>query len=308
MKKVIVPIVLAILLWMPGCSGNGGDTGSDSNSNAFRAPGVVDGDIITLKAQAAGIVRQFDIEEGRQVNKGDLLVRIDSDKVENQVRELDITLKEIELNGLKISRKLRFLVSNIAYLRKQVERFRRLNKTSAIPGEKLEAMELKLMEAETSRFDLIKTREGLDIQKEKIGNKREYLQLLLKDHEIRSPGGGVVLETFVTEGETVFPGAAVADILDISSLYVEVFIEEQELGRLKLNREVTLLVDGMEQEGAEPLTGVIALFGKKAEFSPKYILSEKERKSLLYRVKIKVPGSEGVLKIGMPVTVVFQGG
>lgn len=299
-KMAFFLLSMAVLLCVPGCSGKGSGAGS------FKAPGVVDGDIITLKAQAAGIIRQLDMEEGGEVKKGDLLVSIDSDKVENQMRDLDITLKEIELNSLKITRKLRFLASNIAYLGKQVERFRRLKKTRAIPGEKLEAMELKLMEAETSRFDLIKSREVLEIQGEKIGNKREYLQLLLKDHQVRSPGGGVVLETFVSEGETVFPGAAVADILDVSSLYVEVFIEEQELGRLELNRKVTLLVDGMEQQdGAEPLTGVIVLFGKKAEFSPKYILSEKERKSLLYRVKIKVPGNSGVLKIGMPVTVIF---
>jgi len=300
MKKVLFPLVTALVLLFPGCSGNGG------GSVSFKAPGVVDGDIITLKAQTAGIVRQFAIEEGGLVKKDDLLVRIDSDKVETQLRELDINLKEIELNAVKITRKLGFFASNVAYLQKQVERYRRLRTTSAIPGETLEAMELKLKEAETSRFDLIKSRELLDVQREKIGSKREYLQLVLRDHEVRSPSSGVVLETFVSEGETVFPGAALADILDVTSMYVEVFIEEQELGRLELNRKVTLLVDGMEQqEGEQPLTGVITLFGKKAEFSPKYILSEEERKSLLYRVKITMPANSGVLKIGMPVTVVF---
>jgi hypothetical protein len=53
------------------------------------------------------------------------------------------------------------------------------------------------------------------------------------------------------------------------------------------------------------LWGTVSYFGRKAEFSPKYIISEKERKSLLYQVKIKVEGNSGIFKIGMPVTVVF---
>ncbi|MCP5046099.1 MAG: HlyD family efflux transporter periplasmic adaptor subunit [bacterium] len=135
---------------------------------------------------------------------------------------------------------------------------------------------------------------------EKIENKRHYLNLLLKDHRMTSPVDGVVVETFVSEGETVFPGTAIADILDRAGLYVEIFIEEQEMAALTLNQEVHIRVDGMD---TEPLTGVISYFGRKAEFSPKYIVSEKERKSLLYQVKIRAKDSRGVLKMGMPVTV-----
>lgn len=285
--------VLIMLLVMVSCSK--GDEG------VIKAPGIVDGDIITLKSTVAGTIQLMDINEGEKVAKGKQLVQVDVDKIENQLKELEITGKEIEVNSQKISKKLGFLESNIRYLRKQVERFRRLKKKNAVPGEKLEAMELKLMEAETSQFDLKKTQEGLEIQKEKIENKREYLGLLLDDHVILSPVNGVVMEKFVSAGETVFPGTAIADILDTSSLYVEIFIEEKEIGRLKLNQQTKIHVDGADKE----LTGVISLFGKKAEFSPKYIISEKERKSLLYQVKITVQDHEGILKIGMPVTVTF---
>jgi HlyD family secretion protein len=265
----------------------------------MRAPGIVEGDIITVKSAVAGTIRRMNITEGEKVVKGKPLAQVDVDKIENQLRELEITGKEIKVNSEKISKKLVFLESNLRYLRRQVERFRRLKKKNAVPGEELEAMELKLLEAETSRFDSKKTLEGLEIQKEKIANKREYLHLLLGDHKLLSPVDGVVVEKFVSAGETVFPGTAVVDILDTSSLYVEIFIEERELGGLRLNQQTKIHVDGIDKE----ITGVISLFGKKAEFSPKYIISERERKSLLYRVKITAQDPEGILKIGMPVTV-----
>ena len=52
---------------------------------------------------------------------------------------------------------------------------------------------------------------------------------------------------------------------------------------------------------------MISYFGRKAEFSPKYIVSEKERQALLYQVKVRVDRDLEVFKVGMPVTVVFAG-
>lgn len=294
MKKVI--IISICLVWGWAC-GDRGETG-------IAAPGVVDGEIVTLKAQVSGTVDELNVIEGGEVTGEDVLVRINSDKVANQVDELAITLKEIENNREKLVKKAAFVKSNLVYLGKQVERFRRLKKTNSVSGEKLEAMELRKLEAETSLFGINKSLRGLEIQREKVENKRGYLNLVLADHVITSPvSRGVVIEAFVSRGETVFPGAAVMDVLDTSSLFVEVFVEAREVSALKLGQKVRVLVDGLE---GKELFGTVSYFGRKAEFSPKYIISEKERTSLLYQVKVKVDGASGIYKIGMPVTVMFE--
>ena len=275
---------------------------SKTGDGKIKAPGIVDGDLITVKTAVTGTLQRQMIKEGEIVNRDQVLAQVDADKIENQLEELEINSREIDINGEKTSKKIKFLDSNIQYLRKQVQRFQRLKEKKSIPGEQLETMELKLLEAETSRFDLKKTLETFTVQKEKIRNKREYLQLLLEDHTLKSPVDGVVVEKFVSPGETVLPGTAIADILDTSSLYVEIFIEGKEIAGLTLNQKAVIQPDGIDKE----LTGVISYFGKKAEFSPKYIISEKERQSLLYRVKIKINDASGILKLGMPVTVVLE--
>jgi HlyD family secretion protein len=297
MKNAIVLFIILISLVSISACGRRGESG-------ITAPGVVDGDVVTLKAQVSGTVDELLTGEGRQVAADEVLVRINSDKTANQLQELEITLKEIENNREKLEKNAAFARSNLSYLSKQVERFRRLKKTDSVPGEKLEAMELKKLEVETSLFDIAKSLRALEFQKEKIENKRDYLNLLLADHVIRSPlAEGVVIETFVSKGETVFPGAAVADILNTAGLYVEVFLEEQEVSALKLGQNVRVLVDGLEDK---ELSGTVSYFGRKAEFSPKYIISEKERTSLLYQVKIQIEGTSGIYKLGMPVTVIFD--
>lgn len=286
--------VIALLVVLPNC-------GAEENSR-IKAPGIVDGEIISLTSQVAGTVETIAPKEGETIAKSALIANVNSDKIRTQLKELEISLKEIVVNREKLKKQMVLVNATLGYTTKQVNRFRKLKKSRSISGEKLESMELKKLEAETTRFTLQKSLETLEMQEEKIRVKQEYLNLLLQDHSIHSPVAGLVLETFAEVGENVFPGAAVADILDTSSLYVEVFIEEGEIAHLKLNQKVRILMDGLDQED---LSGVITYFGKKAEFSPKYIVSEKERKALLYKVKVKISKNTHHFKIGMPVTVIF---
>ncbi len=265
-----------------------------------KAAGIVDGDIITVKAAVAGEIEALHIEEGLPVKKGDVLVEVNNDKLLNQLEGLSIRKKEIKVNRKKINNKIKLLKSKLKYWKQQVERFQRLREKESISGDKLEKAELQLEEVETSLFDAQQSLSSLSIQSENISNQEQHLKLLLEDHVITSPVSGVVLEKFLSEGEVVFPGGAVADILDKDSLYVEAFIEGEEISQLELGQEISILLDGM---GEKVFSGRISYFGRKAEFSPKYIISEKERRSLLYQVKIRIDKDREFFKIGMPVTV-----
>ena len=275
---------------------------SSKTSDRIVSAGVVDGDVITIKAFASGKVETLSIAEGGSVSQGDLLATIDTDKIENQLQGLSIQEQEIGVDRKKLDRRIQLLETNLAYWKEQVERFERLQEKESISGDQLEQARLKREEVEVSLFDARQSLRALSIQGENIQNKKEHLNLILEDHLIVSPVTGVVLEKFVSQGETLFPGTPVADILDLSSLFVETFLEETELSRLRIGQMVDIRVDGMEER---TFSGTVIYFGQKAEFSPKYIISEKERRSLLYQVKVKIDRDLEVFKLGMPVTVSF---
>jgi len=291
-KKTIY--VMAILMLFSFCSKQQKDT--------IKAQGLVDGEIYSIKTKVGGTIESLYFEQGKKVKKNELLLEINTDKIMNQLEGIKIEQENLELNESKLRKKLSFINKNIVYLDKQVERLKRLHEKKAIPGDQLEQMELKLDEAKTNRHEILKNLESIKVQKDKLNNQKQYLELNLNDFSMYSPVSGYIIEKFVSMGENIFPGVPVADILDPKTLYVEVFLEEREISKLKLGQKVVLIVDGIE----ENIKGEIIHFGEKAEFSPKYIISEKERKSLLYEVKISVKEMLEVFKIGMPVTVVFS--
>lgn len=291
-KKILVTFITLIVL--ASCT--------SKPSEQIISAGVVDGDVITVKAAVSGKVETLNIIEGASVSKDSLLVAVDADKIRNQLQGLSIQEKEVAVNRKKLDRRIRLLNANLAYWKEQVERFGRLQEKESISGDQLEQARLKLEEVEASLFDAQQSLGALSIQSENIQNKKERLNLILEDHLIVSPVTGFVLEKFISEGEMLFPATPVADILDRSSLFVETFLEGTELSRLRLGQQVDILVDGIENRS---FPGTIIYFGQKAEFSPKYIISEKERRSLLYRVKVKLDQDLEVFKLGMPVTVTF---
>lgn len=291
MKRTAALLFGIMLLWACG-----------NNGREIRVPGVVDGEIAGVKALAGGTLERLLVQEGQAVKRGELVAELNRDKVRNGLEELDLAEKEIANGEARAREKRTLLAANLNYWRKQAQRLERLRKSQSVSGEQAEKSELQLQDARTALFELDRSLEALQIQRERLANKRRALELADRDLQLRSPVGGVVLETFVSTGETVLPGTPLADVLDLSSLFVDVFVEEREIAALKLGQAAQVTVDGLE---GRSFRGRIAFFGRKAEFSSKYIVAEKERQALLYQVKVRLEGDLGAFKVGQPVTVAF---
>lgn len=290
-KKTIILILLVVFY---GCSKSGADL--------IKAPGIVEGEIITIKSKVASSIKKIYANGGDEIKEGDLLASLDSRIIKNKLKDVELSLDSLRINTEKLTKKKILIIENLGYLKRQVSRFERLSKKRSVSGDDLEKIKIKLLESETAQYELNKSLEGLEVQKKILENKKEYLGIILEDYDLISGVDGFVMEKFISKGENIFPGMPMFDILDKNSLFIEIFLEEQELPRIKSGGEVKIIVDGAEDEN---LTGIVAEIGMKSEFSPKYVISETERKALLFKVKVRVKENTGIFKIGMPVTVLI---
>lgn len=291
-KKNRTAVLIVCIAIIPACK--------QQQQNYIRAAGVVDGEVISLKSLVSGMIDRLNFKEGSLVRQDEVLVEINADKVINQIKGLDIKEQEIDINQNKLLRRISFLKQNLDYWKSQVESFERLREKNSISGDELEKARLKLKEIETNLFEAEQSLRELKVRREDLHNEKNRLELLHDDFTLFSPVTGMVLDRYMNEGEAVMPGFAIAEILDINSLFIETFVEERELGQINIGQKVEIFVDGIEERS---FSGEIVLFGREAEFSPKYILSEQERQALLYKVKISIDGDNQVFKIGMPVTI-----
>jgi len=114
---------------------------------------------------------------------------------------------------------------------------------------------------------------------------------------LHAPLQGVVLSKNVEPGDYVAAGTPVVTVGDLRNVWLRGYIEETDLGRVKVGQRATVTTDTFPGKRYE---GRVSFIAPQAEFTPKTVQTRKERVKLVYRVKIDVPNPERELLPGMP--------
>ena len=115
---------------------------------------------------------------------------------------------------------------------------------------------------------------------------------------VAAPIDGVILSKAVEAGEVVAAGTTLVGLGDLDHPWLRAYINEKDLGRIKLGGKVKLTTDSFPGKVYE---GKISFIASEAEFTPKQIQTKEERVKLVYRIKVEVDNSHHELKNNMPV-------
>jgi HlyD family secretion protein len=146
-------------------------------------------------------------------------------------------------------------------------------------------------------------REELDGARARVAGVDAQLAVLdkaVRDATVTSPTGGVVTQKLVDAGEMVAPRTPIVVVADLDHAWANVFVPEPAVPRLALGQSATVRTDA-----GSTVEGKVTFISPRAEFTPRNVQTADERSKLVYRVKVTVDNSAGVLKQGMPVDVDF---
>ena len=130
----------------------------------------------------------------------------------------------------------------------------------------------------------------------------ELAELNLARCKLFAPIAGRVLSKSREPGEMVQPGTPIVTIGDLSRPWVNLYVGERDLGRVRLGHDGA--GDG-RFVSEQPFPGRVTFISDRAEFTPKNIQTPDERVKLVYRVKVEVDTRDGALKPGMPADTVL---
>ena len=154
--------------------------------------------------------------------------------------------------------------------------------------------------AEANRIELRRKQQELAARRAEIERSRAQVgmtQTQIADTIIQAPIDGVILVKSAEAGEVIAAGTTVVSLGDIDHPWMRAYINETDLGRIKLGGKVTLRTDSFRGKTYE---GRISFISSEAEFTPKQIQTQEERVKLVYRIKIDVANPQHELKNNMP--------
>jgi HlyD family secretion protein len=154
--------------------------------------------------------------------------------------------------------------------------------------------------AEANLIELKRREQELTARRAEVTRAKATVGLIdtqLGETVAASPVDGVVLVKAADVGEVLAPGTTVLTIGDIDRPWLRGYVNETDLGRVKVGSAVRVTTDSYP---GKSYNGRITFISSEAEFTPKQIQTQQERVKLVYRVKIEVENPNRELKSNMP--------
>jgi len=274
---------------------------SCSREPKFDATGTFEAVETIIAAEGNGVIKQFQLEEGQELEPGQFVGFIDTIQLYLKRKQLEAMITSTVSQKPDINRQIASLKAQIKAAEKDKIRFTNLAREGAIPQKQLDDVVAHLdvlsgqLEALTSSLSI--TSKGISLQADPLTIQIAQVEDQLQRYILRNPVKGTVLSKYVEANELASVGKPLYKIADLSTLILRAYVTGSQLPSLKINQQVHVLVDGADGAYKE-YPGVIEWISSKAEFTPKTIQTKDERANLVYAIKIRVK-NDGYLKIGM---------
>ena len=150
---------------------------------------------------------------------------------------------------------------------------------------------LRKMQALARPQEIDAARAHLSAAQARVAQLRQQLD----DASVEAPRAGIVTQKLVESGELVPAGAALLVVTDLSDAWLDVYVGETDLPRVRLGQPAEVRTDDGQARQAK----VVAI-ASSAEFTPKNVQTRREREKLVFKIKIALPNGDGLFKPGMP--------
>ena len=237
---------------------------------------------VMLSSEVIGKVADLFVEEGDQVDTGDLVLRVDD---KNFIAGFEQSEAAVRINTIDIERQ----EVRITNLERQYERSKSLYQQELIGEEEYETL---LNQLELARIDYLSAQERLAQSEAQLD---QVLDQLSKT-QIISPIDGVITSLDIKVGETAIasstniPGSSLMTIANPASIYTEVLVDEADIANVEVGQRAEIVAIAYPDQ---PMRGVVRFIANTAKIA-------QGRTGLSFVVKIDItdPG-EVVLRPGM---------
>ena len=266
---------------------------------------------IDIAARQPGRVAAIEVREGDLVRAGQLLVRMDTESLQAQLRQAEararqagdavstarsqLAQRESEkaaMQALVVQRQ-----TELAAAQRRAQRFADLRQQSFISQQQLddqtEAVDrasaaLAAAQAQvaasdaaisTARSQIRGSESAVDAARAEV----ERIRTDIEDSDLKAPRDGRVQLIVARPGEVVGGGGRVLNLVDLKDVYMTFFLPTRAVGRVAVGSEARLVLDAVPQY---VIPARISFVADVAQFTPKTVETQIEREKQIGRAPV----------------------
>lgn len=311
-KKVTVTVIVLVLVIVLLCGIYAAVQAHEKNKLVVQ--GSLKMTESTLNSMLEGTIEEVLVSEGDEVKEGDVLVRMKSDIVDAKLMQAEGAQSAAQAQadmadaGAR-SQEVAQAKAAYEYAAKMYERMKVLLQEEAIAQSTFDQAEAQYIAAKET-YDM--ALEGARTEDKAAANALvaqadgavAEVNSYLENAEIKAPMDGIVSAVNVDKGELISTGMPVASVTSPENPWVEVNVEETQLGKVHRGDEVKVTFAAYP---GEEFTGKITNVSQKPSFATKRATNENGAFDILsYGVKVELIDTPEELYSGMTVVVDFE--
>jgi HlyD family secretion protein len=292
---MLVIILIAAAIWFMTRTRND-HPGLASGNGRLEATEAV------VATKIAGRLAEVHVREGHDVKAGQVLARLDAEDLAAQLRAAEATSQQARELALQSRAGVDSAVSQQRLARATLERSQQLVQKGFISSDRLDRDVSALQTADaalaSARGRVSEAEAGIAA----ADARAEALRTNVADTTLRAPTSGRVLYRLAEPGEVLAAGGRVLTLLDLSDVYMSIFLPTEEAGKVALGSPARIVLDALPDS---PIPAQVAFVAPRSQFTPKEVETKNEREKFMFRIKVKVDRdwmaqNASLAKPGMP--------
>jgi HlyD family secretion protein len=227
---------------------------------------------------------------------------MDTEPLEAQLRSDEAKIKEAQDNRRTALAEVAAKQAEFNYSDKQYKRSKGLVVRGAVSEQEADVdrahMETTRAGLLGSQAQAVRTQSAIDA----ATADAERIKAEIEDSVLKAPIRGRVQHRLAEPGEVLPAGGKVLALVDLSDVYMYLFLPEPVAGKIALGAEGRIVLDAAPDY---PIRAVVSFVSPQAQFTPKTVETAEERHNLTFRVKLQLNKErlrqyEPFVKVGIP--------
>lgn len=272
-----------------------------NSDKKFDATGTFESTETIVYAEQPGRLLAFQVEEGQELSEGQEVGLIDTVQLALQIAQLQSTKATYDAQRPDMAKQIASLQEQLRKAELEVNRYTALVADGAAPRKMLDdsrsQMQVLQKQIVALTSSLNTQQRTLTAQQGTTETQVQQLRDQLNKCHIVAPASGMVLEKYTEPNEFVTMGKPLFKMAEMKDVFLRAYVTSEQLAKIKVGQLVEVSTVYGNGQGKN-YKGTIAWISSKSEFTPKTILTDDERASLVYAVKVAVK-NDGGIKLGM---------
>lgn len=247
--------------------------------------GRIEAEEVHVATKYPGRVAEVLANEGDMVAAGQVLARMDSAELRAELAAARAAVAQAEENVAEARAQIVQRQSELRFAEQELQRAQTLVTKEHISQQQADQRRAERDTAkaalEAAEARLASTRRAVEAAKAQA----ERIETQLAESTLAAPRAGRVQYRLAEPGEVLASGGRVVTLLDLTDVYMTIFLPTADIGRLLVGNEARIILDAVPQY---VIPAQVSFISAEAQFTPREVETRSEREKLMFRVKVKI--------------------